>query len=383
MRETPLTVTQEVPMPKAGAFARRALRTALLFCLVLGCAPRDPSEPATQGPPEAQRPAQRAAPVAPAPELIGAPPASTSEQPLPSAADSAAAPPPVGPSPARAAKLLFPQDEAAARTALERCDGLPDDAIVCLLGEVYASDTDALALAVALWQRHRNLAGLEEAYSAVVGWRGAVSFRPALPIDKQRKHLRWTLAAFDEIDGVLRQLEAQAPLRFRWRGIELRFFETPERTTPSAYAHGWIVAYNLRGSLMRNQDAVTLTFFHEIFHLNDAAHGDWSLALEALHRDIIDGCRPEPGKPPGTRCLTPYAPGKTKVKGGTYYAFQEGNDVREYAAELATRYYEEQRQAAAGERVKRPFKCGPRENAEAWQMLVDAFFGGVDLVPGC
>jgi hypothetical protein len=33
--------------------------------------------------------------------------------------------------------------------------------------------------------------------------------------------------------------------------------------------------------------------------------------------------------------------------------------------------------------VKRPFKCGPAENAKAWAALVEEFFGGVDLVPAC
>jgi hypothetical protein len=31
----------------------------------------------------------------------------------------------------------------------------------------------------------------------------------------------------------------------------------------------------------------------------------------------------------------------------------------------------------------RAFKCGPAENAAAWRLLSDEFFGGVDLVPPC
>jgi hypothetical protein len=72
------------------------------------------------------------------------------------------------------------------------------------------------------------------------------------------------------------------------------------------------------------------------------------------------------------------------VRGGTYYAFQPGNGVWEYAAELAIRYYREHRDLLAGKRApKPPFKCGPAPNVEAWNKLVGEFFGGVDLLPPC
>ena len=29
------------------------------------------------------------------------------------------------------------------------------------------------------------------------------------------------------------------------------------------------------------------------------------------------------------------------------------------------------------------FKCGPPENARAWRLLVDEFFGGLDRTPAC
>lgn len=36
------------------------------------------------------------------------------------------------------------------------------------------------------------------------------------------------------------------------------------------------------------------------------------------------------------------------------------------------------------QKLSRPaFKCGPAENARAWQSLVDEFFAGHDLVPAC
>jgi hypothetical protein len=54
-----------------------------------------------------------------------------------------------------------------------------------------------------------------------------------------------------------------------------------------------------------------------------------------------------------------------------------------YAAELAIRWYREHR--AITKKLPRvaPFKCGPKENGEAWRLIVDEFFGGVDLVPAC
>ena len=85
-----------------------------------------------------------------------------------------------------------------------------------------------------------------------------------------------------------------------------------------------------------------------------------------------------------TACLAPYAPTGTLVRRGTYYAFQPGNDVHEYAAEVAIRYYRENRAVIRGEPAIRPvFKCGPDENRHAWEALRDEFFGGVDLVPPC
>jgi hypothetical protein len=57
--------------------------------------------------------------------------------------------------------------------------------------------------------------------------------------------------------------------------------------------------------------------------------------------------------------------------------------VREYAAELAIRYYREQRALVSGLPGVAPFKCGAPSNARAWELMVDAFFGGFDLVPPC
>jgi hypothetical protein len=164
--------------------------------------------------------------------------------------------------------------------------------------------------------------------------------------------------------------------------------------TPSAYALlrsplasqdagtpiEWTIAYNVDGSLNKSADAVRELLFHENFHLNDENHGDWSVrALGATFDSIVARC--------GTRmgCLTPFAPTEMTVRGGTYYAFHPNNGaaVREYAAELALRYYREQRAYAKDLPHPRRFKCGPKENAVSWKLLVDEFFGGVDHTPAC
>ena len=64
--------------------------------------------------------------------------------------------------------------------------------------------------------------------------------------------------------------------------------------------------------------------------------------------------------------------------------FQPGNDVREYAAEVALRWYREQRARLRGEPLPGPsFECGPEENRRAWEAIAGEFFAGVDLVPEC
>jgi hypothetical protein len=122
------------------------------------------------------------------------------------------------------------------------------------------------------------------------------------------------------------------------------------------------------------------TLFHEIFHLNDGARSFSRRALGAIYDGIVARCGAR------TPCLTPYAPTTTMVRGGTYYAFQpdNGDGVHEYAAEIALRYYQDTRATLRGEPpARRPFRCGPPENARAWALIVSEFFGGVDLLPAC
>jgi hypothetical protein len=181
------------------------------------------------------------------------------------------------------------------------------------------------------------------------------------------------------IDAFFAEL-GDPPPRYRWRGLAFRFVRSVGKRTPSAYAGGWEVTYNLAGSLLTSAAGVRETLLHELFHCNDEDHGDWSAHhLQADYDAIVARCKT-------TACLAPYAPGTTKVRGGTYYAFQpdNGNGVHEYAAELAVRYFLEQREVHDAGKLARPaFKCGPPENARAWRGLVDEFFAGRDAVPAC
>jgi hypothetical protein len=202
-----------------------------------------------------------------------------------------------------------------------------------------------------------------------------------VPVGKHRHHLAWVAEATRDFDAFFAKLAPREPVRYRVRPLAFRFFRSVGRTTPSAYAEGWTVSYNVSGSLNHTTDAVRETLFHEIFHLNDAAHGDWSRKhLQGIFDAIVARC--------GTSvaCLRPYAPGDTLVRGGTYYAFQpdNGESVHEYAAELALRWYREERAAQRGDKPKAPpFKCGPDENRRAWNAIVAEFFGGADALPAC
>jgi hypothetical protein len=255
--------------------------------------------------------------------------------------------------------------------------------IECLLTAAYAKDDKARARALALFRDLGHVAGVGPEEIMEGGYRGKIRLVPQLPIGEHRKHLEWTANSLHAIDKFFGELFDKQPTpSYRWRALQLRFVRSPGKRTPSAYAFGWIIEYNVNGSLLTSEAGVLETLFHELFHLNDFAHGDWSAkTLQTDYDAIVLKCA---GK---ARCLEPYAPNTTKVRAtGIYYAFQQnnGNGVHEYAAELAVRYFREQSQILRdGKLAKRAFKCGPAENARAWQAFVDEFFGGRDLVPAC
>jgi hypothetical protein len=254
--------------------------------------------------------------------------------------------------------------------------------IACLIEHRYAGDAKAGVLAAALYKASGSVAGVGPDEQMDGGYRGKIHLVPQLPIRGYRQHLTWVTAAMTSIDGFFTELFAkQTAPHYRWRDLAFRFVRSVGKRTPSAYATGWAIEYNVEGSLLTSEAGVRETLFHELFHSNDEDHGDWSVKTLATDYDaIVKRC--------GTKvsCLAPFAPNVTMVRGGTYYAFQQNNGVavHEYAAELAVRYFDEQTlMLRSGKLAKPAFKCGPPENARSWQALVDEFFAGRDLVPAC
>ncbi len=257
-------------------------------------------------------------------------------------------------------------------------------ALPAATAELLAGDPAALALADALWREAGWRVELEQAYTMDGGWRGMIEIVPQAPVGAQRVHLERLGAAARDFAALFAALAADgvAP-DYRWRELRLAFFLSRRRATPSAYAGGWRIGYNVNGSLLRGAEGVRTTLWHEIFHLNDEAHGGWSArVLKPIYRRILERCTSDGQRQDA--CLVPYAPATTRVKGGTFYAFHAGEGVEEYGAELAVRYYTEHRQVLLERRpVARPFKCRTPENLQAWTLLADEFFAGVDRLGPC
>jgi hypothetical protein len=271
-------------------------------------------------------------------------------------------------------------DLARARTLLPGFDDCAD--VACLIDRAYRSDARARELALALWTDSGDLAGVGPDEIMDGGYRGKIHLVPQLPLGRHRQHLAWVAEAMRSIDRFFRDAFPDGdPPRYRWRGLAFRFVRSVDKRTPSAYADGWAVEYNVAGSLLTSAAGVLDTLIHELFHSNDEDHGDWSAThLKADYDAILARCGAR------TACLAPYAPNTTMVRGGTYYAFQQnnGNAVHEYAAELAVRYFKEQSEMlGAGKLSAKAFKCGPAENGRAWRALIDEFFAGRDRVPAC
>ncbi len=259
----------------------------------------------------------------------------------------------------------------------------PRDAHVeCLLAFRLGEDPEALALARALWADRRTVVGIDPRAS-IDGYGGApVDLVPALPVGEDRRHLTWIRQSLDRVETFLAAIEQRstAPVSFRAQPRVFRFFRTRQPSYPSAYGAQGVVGYNLAGPLFTDPDSTHETLFHELFHLEDERHGSWSIrTLTPVFTRIVELCGDDHD------CLTPYAPHDTRVPGGTYYPFDaRTRDVREYAAELALRYYREHEVYLSGAAPETtPFKCATDANRIAWTHLADTFFGGVDLAPEC
>ena len=258
----------------------------------------------------------------------------------------------------------------------------PGGSVPCRLRRLFAADAEATELALSLFRGTGDVAGLGNDERFEGGYRGMIHLKPELPLHAHRRHLAWVLAATRAFDSFFARMYAGLPPpAYRWRALTIRFVRSEGRSTPSAFALRWSVTYNLAGSLLTGPQGVEDTLFHEVFHMNDADHGDASRRdLAADYDAIVRRCGTDP------TCLAPYAPTGTRVRGGTYYAFQPGNgeSVREYAAELALRWYAEQREMLrSGRLARKAFKCGPPENRRSWSTLVRDFFAGSDRVPAC
>lgn len=252
----------------------------------------------------------------------------------------------------------------------------------CLVERLYQDQPTARREALALFDDHAIVAGVEAEWTMDGGFRGLVRLVPERPVGRFVRHLRWVRAAHEDIAHLLATVEARAtrPVRYRHRGLVYAFFRSVGRTTPSAYASDWHVGYNVAGALHRNEASVRSTLVHEIFHLNDQVLGFSRRELAQVHGRIQIRCGVD------RRCLAPYAPTSLTVRGGTYYAFQpdNGDAVAEYAADLASRWFEEQGAMLEDGRLPGvPWKCRTEENAEAYRRIADLVFGGVDLTPPC
>jgi hypothetical protein len=266
------------------------------------------------------------------------------------------------------------------------CSADPDP-IACLIDARFAKDAKAQPIARELYKTSGDLAALGVDEIMDGGFRGKIHLVPELPIGAYRKHLEWVAATAATFETFYAKQFAQHPPAYRWRDLAIRFVRSPKKHTPSAYAligpnDVWTIEYNLEGSLLTGETGVRELLVHELFHVNDEDHKDWShRALATDYATIVKQC--------GTRttCLAPYAPTATRMRStGIYYAFQPNNGVmvREYAAELAVRYFDEQSEMmASGKLARRAFKCGPPENARAWHAMIDEFFAGVDQTPAC
>ena len=161
-------------------------------------------------------------------------------------------------------------------------------------------------------------------------------------------------------------------MMFRTRPYALRFYRTESRSFPSAWAQDGVVGLQRRGPLHQDGADIGAVLFHELF---PPQRSGARALVGARARRRLRGHPSRCGN--DERCLEPFAPDDVRVDGGTYYALDETtNDVREYAADLALRWLREHRALLRGDPLEDAlFRCKTPENAEAWRLVVDEFFG--------
>lgn len=256
----------------------------------------------------------------------------------------------------------------------------------CLIDLRYGADPEARRLARDVYEVTHVLPAVTSVGTMIEGYRGEiVELVPALPIgESYRHHLVWVRASLEQVSAFLQWIAGHAvgasrDVAFESRPTAFVFFRTPTPTYPSAFVLDGNIGYNLEGPLHTNAREMHETLFHELFHLNDAKHGVWSEGtLTPIFESIVERCGGDDS------CLQPFAPHHSMVPNGTYYPFDERTrDVREYAAEIALRYYLEHEAIHESREPLAPWKCAADENQSAWDAVVDEFFGGVDLTAKC
>lgn len=271
--------------------------------------------------------------------------------------------------------------DIGAQTCIEACPPhlATRDRRACLVDLRFSADPEALPIARTIFARTGAVLGVESRPS-VEGYPGQdVRMEAALPVGDHRRHLTWIDESFARYDAVLDALaeRAEQPVTFERYPDALVFYRTGQPLYPSAYTLEGVVSYNLDGPLHGSPRDVLETLFHELFHVNDHRRGGWSAkALRPIFDAIVARCGHDHG------CYEEYAPHDTVVADGTFYAFDaRTRDVKEYAAELALRYFVEHEALLFPEegKEKPAFKCKNETNARAWKLLADEFFGGVDL----
>lgn len=408
-----------------GPMRRPGARILPLLFFVAACGGRDLPPP----------PAPVRAPPPP-PAVTAAPTAAPETPPEPQAFEDST-------TPEDAERVLFLATDLRTDHIRDACQVTLDRAprIRCLLSLRYADEPESGKLALTLLTETGSLAGLLPEETTDDGRGGKVHLLPARPIGPNRELLTWIIDAFRDYKSFLDGLTAHLPpaasattasagasattapnnpgvavgergdpagtgappainidsaagangivpaavsaapvpkVAFRDRPVHFRFFYSEKGGNPSAFAIKRNIGFNLFGTLNVTDVAVRDTLFHEIFHLNDARLGEWaSVALTPIRDAILARCGRK------NACLGPYSPTDTMMN-GAFYAFTDTSGAREYGAEIGLRYYREHRLILRGEPLPiKAFKCGPPENAAAWRLVADTFFGGVDLVPPC
>lgn len=355
--------------------ARAAIVCAFIFACFAGCSSTPPA-------PHSPRPTPTPA-LTPSSAPVSSAFAIQSVNPPAAPAPAPESTPPTHPKRAEAAeRVLFLATHLRTTDLREACPVSLDEVprIRCLISLRYADEKESKQLALTLYAETGSLAGLLPEETNQDGKGKKIQLKPARPIGRNKEHLKWIVDAMREYARFLQELSKRQtkPIVMQDRPLDFRFFYTEEGGTPSAFAVGRNIGYNLNGTVNVHEEAVRDTLFHEIFHLNDVWQDNFSArVLAPIEARILATCKGS------VKCLEPYAPTDTTMNQKPY-AFIDGGKGKEYAAELALRYFREQRLMIDGKPLPIPaFKCGPPENKEAMALLVDAFFGGVDLVPEC